>query len=192
MPLTKLVFQTVESAMGSREDMMKGPSHIATISGLYLGLKVSPVLQRGAGEEGVPLRRMVVNLFSMILEYQVRSVISSQHPIASSIFHPKKFSDLLSQLKDAESYFDGKAELFMQAEVLRLRELKHVEHRQAMIRSVIQQFRSSEATRVTSEEENGIAEDFVKGFTTSRTSRAGEWVAEAFSSSPLPARPILL
>lgn len=107
---------------------MKRLSHIADTFEWYLNLSVSSVLQRKAGKWGdavSPLRRMLVSLFSTMLEYQVRSVTSSRHyHITSLLFRPNEFSDLLSQLKNEESYFDGKAELSMQTKLLRFHEMK--------------------------------------------------------------------
>lgn len=70
--LTKLVFQIVGFAITSQEEVMKGLSHIAHAFDWYLKLSASSVLQCQAGKRGdaaPPLRPMLVNLFSTMLEY---------------------------------------------------------------------------------------------------------------------------
>lgn len=136
---------------------MEGLSHIAYAVDWYLQLCVSSVLHCKASKQGddrTPLHSLLVNLFSIMLEYQVRSVMSIQSFWTTIWGFPlNEFSDLLSRIKEKESYFDRKIGLSAQTQV-------YQEQEQAVITSVIRQFSSPEEKRVTSEEDKGIAEAF--------------------------------
>lgn len=93
----------------------------------------------------------------------MRSVTSSRRsPFTSLFFRPTEFRDLLSQLKNEERYFDGKVDSSIQTELLELQNMVCTEQETTMASSVTQQFCSSEAKRVTTEEDNGIAKGIAK------------------------------
>ncbi|TPX11747.1 uncharacterized protein E0L32_007484 [Thyridium curvatum] len=127
-PANNYGIQFAASGITVHEKMMQGLKHIAENSRWYLEKSKSSVFQSKSDSAKVtmsPLREILLNIFSTMLEYQVTSVNWSGRSFFN-YFRTNPFPDLLSKLKEAENDFYRKATFDQHEVAQKMKETRRV------------------------------------------------------------------